>query len=484
MKDGKIKKAGEADKPPYEPTPIEAKALASYKVAKERSGLRLKVALEGNAAKIGPDHPDHAIGTLALMRAIGTADFDFHDGLMLQLVNAAEGECSDTEKAVNFMLSVVKGVEPRDQTEALLAAQMAAVHNATMTFARRLAHVENIPQQDSAPNAFNKLARTFAAQVEALKRYRSGGEQKMTVQHVHVAEGGQAIVGNVNAPPRGWGRAKNRGSTPCSWICTRPECRCLHRTGGAPGAVDHVVAVDVDTTDERVIDAIRHIPPPNAVERIGSKGYAALYRASPSLASATFDVDGQRAVDFLALGRQLLVPPTVHPKTEKPYVYTSILTLEDVTPSDLPRLPNDFVERMREALAPFGEVRHNVDRRFGGDDDYCGPWSEVNRAALDNFDAWLPSSGLNAERERDGSYRGPAVWRGGDNPTSVSYDHRGIRDFARNEGLTPIDVVRRAGAAECDWDADDWLREKLGMPVLQRVRFTFRKAGRTQDAGR
>jgi hypothetical protein len=50
------------------------------------------------------------------------------------------------------MLSVVKGIEPRDQVEAMLA-QMAAVHNATMTFARRLAHVETIPQQDSASNA-------------------------------------------------------------------------------------------------------------------------------------------------------------------------------------------------------------------------------------------------------------------------------------------------------------------------------------------
>jgi hypothetical protein len=71
-----------------------------------------------------------------------------------------------------------------------------------------LAHVENIPQQDSAQNALNKLARTFAAQVEALKRYRSGGEQKMTVQQVHVAEDGQAIVGNVNAPAEGVGAPK------------------------------------------------------------------------------------------------------------------------------------------------------------------------------------------------------------------------------------------------------------------------------------
>jgi hypothetical protein len=65
--------------------------------------------------------------------------------------------------------------------------------------------VENIPQQDSAEKAFNKLTRTFAAQMSALKEYRSKGEQKMTVQHVHVAEGGQAIVGNVNASTEGVG---------------------------------------------------------------------------------------------------------------------------------------------------------------------------------------------------------------------------------------------------------------------------------------
>jgi hypothetical protein len=39
--------------------------------------------------------------------------------------------------------------------------------------------VARIPQQDSAVRALNKLARTFAAQVETLKRYRGGGEQTM-----------------------------------------------------------------------------------------------------------------------------------------------------------------------------------------------------------------------------------------------------------------------------------------------------------------
>lgn len=83
--------------------------------------------------------------------------------------------------------------------------QLGAVHMATMTMARRLAHVETLPQQDGAERALNKLARTFAAQMEALKRYRSKGEQKVIVKHVTVNEGGQAVVGQVSSG-RGEGR--------------------------------------------------------------------------------------------------------------------------------------------------------------------------------------------------------------------------------------------------------------------------------------
>jgi hypothetical protein len=99
------------------------------------------------------------------------------------------------------MLSVVKGVEPKDQVEAMLAAQMAAVHTATMAVARKLSQAANIQEQDSVERAFNKLARTFAKQIEALKRYRTVGEQKVNMQNVSVHDGGQAIVGNVTQAP-------------------------------------------------------------------------------------------------------------------------------------------------------------------------------------------------------------------------------------------------------------------------------------------
>jgi hypothetical protein len=136
------------------------------------------------------------------------------NGLFSQLANAASHGCQIDEETFNFMLSVVKGLKPKDQLQTMLAAQMAAIHMATMTFARRLAHVETIPQQDSAERALNKLARTYAMQMEALKRYRTGGEQKVTVQHVSVSEGGQAIVGNVTQPAGGTAPQKPVTTTP------------------------------------------------------------------------------------------------------------------------------------------------------------------------------------------------------------------------------------------------------------------------------
>ena len=53
-------------------------------------------------------------------------------------------------------------------------------------------------------NQANKLSRTYAALVESLNRHRGKGQQKVTVEHVHVHEGGQAIVGNVEGQGGGF----------------------------------------------------------------------------------------------------------------------------------------------------------------------------------------------------------------------------------------------------------------------------------------
>ena len=117
---------------------------------------------------------------------------------------------------------------------------MIAAHNASMECYRR-AMIDNQTFEGRRENLnqANKLSRTWATLLEALNRHRGKGQQKVTVEHVNVHSGGQAVVGIVeggaekrrNNPmqskqamqlsPRGEAR-KNGGTTPSkvSWLCT------------------------------------------------------------------------------------------------------------------------------------------------------------------------------------------------------------------------------------------------------------------------
>src|SRR4030088_2196406 len=82
----------------------------------------------------------------------------------------------------------------------MLAAQLVACHNASMECYRRAMIGEQMfeGRRENISQA-NKLSRTYAKLLESLNRHRGKGAQKVTVEHVHVHEGGQAIVGNVGS---------------------------------------------------------------------------------------------------------------------------------------------------------------------------------------------------------------------------------------------------------------------------------------------
>jgi hypothetical protein len=42
-----------------------------------------------------------------------------------------------------------------------------------------------------------RLLKAYVMQMEALRRPRTGGQQFVRVEHVHVNDGGQAVIGNV-----------------------------------------------------------------------------------------------------------------------------------------------------------------------------------------------------------------------------------------------------------------------------------------------
>ena len=68
---------------------------------------------------------------------------------------------------------------------------MAAIHFATVRMASRLGATTSRVNAESYERSLNRLARTFVAQMQGLKRYRSRGEQRVFVERVTVNESGQ-----------------------------------------------------------------------------------------------------------------------------------------------------------------------------------------------------------------------------------------------------------------------------------------------------
>jgi hypothetical protein len=150
-----------------------------------------------------PDHPNEADDCTRIMEVLGTTDPDFAKGIYAQLISASSrGDGRYDAVGLFFSLAAIKGKKPKDQFQAMLVVQATVTHMLTMKHASQLAQADLLAIQDSAERAYNKLARTFIMQLEALNRLETGGEQKVTVQNVSVSEGGQAIVGNVNQGAR------------------------------------------------------------------------------------------------------------------------------------------------------------------------------------------------------------------------------------------------------------------------------------------
>jgi hypothetical protein len=96
------------------------------------------------------------------------------------------------------------GIAPKDELEGMMAAQLIAAHSAAMECYRRaMIGEQTLEGRRENLSQANKLSRTYATLLEALNRHRGKGQQKVTVEHVHVYSGGQAVVGMIETPGGG-----------------------------------------------------------------------------------------------------------------------------------------------------------------------------------------------------------------------------------------------------------------------------------------
>jgi len=134
-----------------------------------------------------------------LNNALGTVSPDFVRFSLLQLQSAARSPYGIvSEMAINAALAMIEAAAPRDELEGALAVQLACTHSAAMAVLAKLDSGFGTERRIAAlGSTAARLMKVFALQVEVLRRLRHGGQQFVRVEHVHVNDGGQAVIGNV-----------------------------------------------------------------------------------------------------------------------------------------------------------------------------------------------------------------------------------------------------------------------------------------------
>jgi hypothetical protein len=158
-----------------------------------------------NATTINLTDPESFAGTLS---NLGGSKSDHWNNILvgqtIQTLAIKHSDPGTRDRQYKATVSALIGIGPKDEIEGMIAAQLIAAYNATME-CYRLAMLgeQTFEGRRESLSQANKLSRTYAVLLEALNHHRGKGQQKVTVEHVHVHAGGQAVVGTVETPGGG-----------------------------------------------------------------------------------------------------------------------------------------------------------------------------------------------------------------------------------------------------------------------------------------
>ncbi|GJD31455.1 hypothetical protein PMNALOAF_2714 [Methylobacterium adhaesivum] len=236
-----------------------------------------------------------------------------------------------------------------------------------------------------------------------------------------------------------------------------------------------LVLVDIDL--EEAVGHVMAALPPTFVAKKGAKGLTLAFRGNTAkIRSRAFKIDKVGAVDLLSDGKQSVLPPSIHPRTGRPYVWMTERTLLDTPLAELPEVPDNVADLIAEALKPLGYAPEAT-FEFGGEikesvSQSTDFFRRLNEDALANLDAWVPKLNLyRSIRQSGGGWRAVPHWRPsskGNSPQkralNLSFDPRGIKDFGDGDKTyTPLNVVMAACDLGDDLDtAAKWLGEWIG----------------------
>lgn len=176
----------------------------------ERSLCDLSIAdaieTEANACLALPDGVIRGTGgeltASAAMNLAGIEDAVKRPDRVTLQASIQRAELAEEAGVLDLAFDAAESVGAANTIERMLAHQMAAAHKAALGLVAKADRQRDTVEQARLINASVRLMTVCQQGALTLQRLRTGGNQTVTVQHVTVADGGQAVIGKVETGGR------------------------------------------------------------------------------------------------------------------------------------------------------------------------------------------------------------------------------------------------------------------------------------------
>ena len=146
--------------------------------------------------EISPE-PDSPLTKLIEQTGIKGIVPDVVKAIMSPLINLiANRDGDDARSALNKAITLIAASDPKNQSELMLATQLAMTHITLGKSARILdQNYKDVQTINSLGNLYTKLSRLGIDQINTLERMKGKSQQKIIVEKVNIEAGGQAAIG-------------------------------------------------------------------------------------------------------------------------------------------------------------------------------------------------------------------------------------------------------------------------------------------------
>ena len=119
-----------------------------------------------------------------IKKIVGVRDDEIAEQILKSSANTLDTYTRDYVDGVNLSLQTLHDQKPKDAIEARLITQAGALYTNGMDYLAMAVKTDSLSWKEYYVNSSIKLLRLHNETVEALNRYRRGGEQRVTVMHV------------------------------------------------------------------------------------------------------------------------------------------------------------------------------------------------------------------------------------------------------------------------------------------------------------